>query len=375
MEEVRKSKTNQAVIHITHDLTLRAYKLWLLLLQNYRYSYLQNIKPSVEGFCKIEREELDAIFGYRLEEPVLNELLTALSTTLIKLNYFRKDRGKVVHGIPLSSEWQITSTHVFYLLPPAIMEVMQRNEIYQLINWEIVNSFNNAPDVYLYLLCADYRNANKLASRTPNMTIQEFREYFGVKELEYLEFKDLNKYMIKGPISRINGNERCDITIEPEYIKAGRKVTGLFFNTIAKAIINRPVIEAPQPALEAPQPEDCFAGALVRISKANKAKYLQHLTPDDVKRCITVANNYLAKMKKSSKKVQSLGAVYATAFDANWGAELVEAQKVEQEKEQAKKANELRVKMSNLHAEIEAVKRMNEMNRKIGVPEIPLPKE
>ena len=61
------------------------------------------------------------------------------------------------------------------------------------------------------------------------MAIPVFREYMGLKENEYSAFKDLNKFVISGPIKKINVSKLADIEIEVDFTKESRRVVGLQF--------------------------------------------------------------------------------------------------------------------------------------------------
>ena len=51
----------------------------------------------------------------------------------------------------------------------------------------------------------------------------------GLNETEYSAFKDLNKFVISGPIKKINKSNLSDIEIEVSLSKEGRRVVGVQF--------------------------------------------------------------------------------------------------------------------------------------------------
>ena len=64
-------KTSQAVVHISHSITLRQYKYWILLLHFYRESYKENTIASHDVLCRVPIAKLAEYLGY---EPVKAEL-------------------------------------------------------------------------------------------------------------------------------------------------------------------------------------------------------------------------------------------------------------------------------------------------------------
>jgi plasmid replication initiation protein len=109
--------------------------------------------------------------------------------------------------------------------------------MFSLINLEIFNHFTGKYEAIIYKLCKDYIGI----SRTPNMTLKQFREYMGIRVSEYAEFKKLNARVISEPVHKINQSEVSDILVFPEFQREGRKVVGLYFRTQYKLQTSLPL--------------------------------------------------------------------------------------------------------------------------------------
>lgn len=88
----------------------------------------------------------------------------------------------------------------------ALNSVDQTDSIFHLLNWSVFSTFSGKHEANLYKLCKDYVGVR----RTPQFTMEKFREYMGIGAREYPEFKALNRYVIADPIKRINESSISD---------------------------------------------------------------------------------------------------------------------------------------------------------------------
>ncbi|MBK9952943.1 MAG: replication initiation protein [Candidatus Competibacteraceae bacterium] len=160
-------------------------------------------------------------------EPVKDELkidFEGLRKEPILINYLEKDGTPVMHGMGFISEWKISSKTVRFRIPSFLEDVMkgldEPKAIFQLLNWQIFNHFSGKYEAIIYKLCRDYSGVK----RTPYMTLQEFRDYIGIKPKEYSEFMRLNQFVISGSCKKINQSDVSDIKVYPEFKREGRKV-------------------------------------------------------------------------------------------------------------------------------------------------------
>lgn len=164
--------------------------------------------------------------------------------------------------------------------------------------------------------------------RTPKFTIEKYREYMGIAENEYKEFKELNRWVIKKPLAELKKSPICDIAIEVEFEKTGRYVTGLQFKVT-------PVGNAlPMPEV---LPEvDCtaFKGALVEIPDTDKKKYLEKFSQEEIAASITRANIYIEDLNAKGSVIKH-NSIYHKAITENWGLAQLEEEKLKKAAEEA----------------------------------------
>ncbi len=314
-------KTPQSIVHIKHTVSLRQYKYWVLLLRFYRDFFELKEEPDSKGFYSVPIAKISDYMGYEPMKAELKADFEALRKEPIIINFLDKDGKKATQGMGFISEWKITSKTIAFKIPSFLEEVMRgENEatrIFQLLNWSIFNSFNGKYEAIIYKLCKDYIGIG----RTPYMTVEEYREYIGIKENEYSLFKKLNVWTITNPIISINKNEISDITVSVEYKRTGRKVDGLYFK--AK---ERKQTSLPFPEFE---PHKAFAFAKVAISIQDQHKYLEAMPPEEIEATIQRANEYGDSIKAKGQKVQ-MGSIYHKAFLDRWGVQYLEQHQAEQ---------------------------------------------
>ena len=316
-------KTPQELVHIKHKITLRQYKYWILILKSYREAYEGGSKDAAGGFNYMPMARLTEHLGYEPNKAELRADLEALRKEAIIYNVLGKDGKAAQRGAGFISEWEVSANWIGFKLPDFLMQCVERldlkNAIFQQLNWNIFNSFSGKYEAILYKLCKDYVGVQ----RTPYMTIEVFREYMGLRESEYAEFKDLNKFVISGPIRKINESELSDIEIALETDKKGRRVVGLQFFVKQKHQMDLGLGDDP-----------AFAAARVTISLAQQRKYLEERDPAEIALAIERANLYADEQQRKGNAV-NLGAIYQTAITQGWGEELkarLEAEALAREK-------------------------------------------
>ena len=302
-------KTPQELVHIKHKITLRQYKYWILIIKSYREAYEGGTRDGVGNFTYMPMARLTEHLGYEPNKAELRADLEALRKEAIIYNVLGKDGKAAQRGAGFISEWEVSANWIGFKLPDFLMQCIERldlkNAIFQQLNWNIFNSFSGKYEAILYKLCKDYVGVQ----RTPYMTIEVFREYMGLRENEYAEFKDLNKFVISGPIRKINESDLSDIEIVLETDKKGRRVVGLQFIVHQKRQMNLGLGDDP-----------AFAAARVTISLTQQRKYLDEKDSAEVALAIERANLYADEQERKGNTV-NLGAIYQTAITQGWGVE------------------------------------------------------
>jgi len=233
------------------------------------------------------------------------------------------------------------------------------NSMFQMLNWSIFNSFSGKYEAIIYKLCKDYIGVGQ----TPYLTLNEFRDYIGLEPNEYEEFKVFNRYILSGPIKRINECEISDIIIEVAFRKESRKVIGLQFKMSKKKQTMLDFGDNP-----------AFFAAKTHISIEKQQKYLASYVADDISLSIERANIYAAELEKKGQQVD-FGGLYHKAITENWGKDYAEKLRIAEEtnqnkikkvKSQQKIAIEESKKISD---EIELKKQANELIEALSLEE------
>jgi plasmid replication initiation protein len=314
-------KTPQSIVHIKHTVSLRQYKYWVLLLRFYREFFELGEEPDSKGFYSVSIAKIGDYMGYEPMKAELKADFEALRREPIIINSLDKDGKKATHGMGFISEWKITSKTVAFKIPSFLEEVMrgehEASRIFQLLNWNIFNSFNGKYEAIIYKLCKDYIGIR----RTPYMTIADYRDYIGLKENEYIQFFELNRWTITNPIKAINKNEMSDITVSVEYKRTGRKVDGLYFKATEKKQTSLPFPEF--------EPNKAFAFAKAAISIQDQNKYLETMLPEEIQATIQRANEYAENLKAKGQKAH-MGGIYHLAFSERWGVQYLAQHEAEQ---------------------------------------------
>lgn len=324
------TKTPQEFVHIKHSISARQYKYWFLLLKTYKELLENGAEKDEKGFYSVSLSHITSLMGY---EPVKKELkadLEALRQQPIIINYLEKDGKPVTHGMGFISEWKVTSTKIAFKLPSFVEDVLkgdlEAQKMFLLMNWDIFNSFGGKYEAIIYKLCKDYMGVG----RTPYFTVEEYRDYIGLKENEYKQFFRLNEWTLSKPIKNINDSEMSDILVKVILEKKGVKVIGLHFEMQYKP--TTPVLEITQI-----EPNPAFKKSLITIPINKQLEYLKQFSEEQIKAIINRANDYIEKLQADGKKA-SVGAIYNKAFAESWGLDNWEAeQKAKAEEEERKR--------------------------------------
>lgn len=338
-------KAPQSVVHIKHSITLRQYKIWLVILQKYREFYEAGGQLDEEGYYHFQKSELDELIGYETTKTDIRRDLIALRKEDIILSVTEKGGEKAEEFNGFISRARLTSKTIAVEIPFFLKKVMegldQPRAMFQLLNWQIFNHFSGKYEAVIYKLCRDYIGAKN----TPYMTINEFREYMGLKKEEYPEFKNLNYFVINKPVDKINKSEVSDISVTVHLKKAGKTVTGLYFQVARKSQTSIPFPELEQ--------NPAFRFAKVHIEVIAQTEYLALRSPQDIELCIERANEY-GEGETAKGKEPNYGALYRKAINEGWHTSYAD----KKAKKEALEAQKIKAaQLANAAAQTEAQKK------------------
>ena len=321
-------KTPQSLIHIKHSISLLEYKIWFLLLQDLKDQIESDTPIFSGGFRFVSMDSIAEMLGYPPSKKDLWECMRSLKNQDLAINFLQKDKSTVKYGAGFISEWTISSNRIGYKFPLFLEMVMsgddEAKKIFQILNWNIFNSFSGKYEAIIYKLCKDYIGVG----RTPYMTVEKYREYIGLQENEYQPFFKLNEWTITRPIKSINHSELSDISVSVEYHRNGRKVEGLYFIAEEKRQMTIPFPEF--------KPHSAFALAKVSISAQDQASFLERYTSEQIQASIERANEYCEDLERQGKPA-NYGGIYTKAIEDNWGVQHQERKALEEKKQVSKK--------------------------------------
>lgn len=152
------------------------------------------------------------------------------------------------------------------------------------------------------------------------MTVADFREYMGLVDGEYSEFKELNRWTISTPVKNINQSPISDISVDVAFAKQGRKVEELYFVVKPRyqELSLLPVVVESNPSACEP-----FLSAKVTVAQQDQQQYLQKFSPEHIRASIERANDYAADLAAKGKTI-NYGAIYKMAIEENWGKQYLQ---------------------------------------------------
>ena len=303
--------TPQSLVHIKHTINLQQIKYFYLLFEEMRLSVEHGIEPDTDGFYSMSMVRLSELIGYTPSKREVWADLEKLKNQTFAVNFLMKGGDTVKYGAGYIAEWAVSNSHIKFKFPSFFMSVAKNfiefKKLFLQLNWEIFNSLTGKYEAIIYKLCKDYLYSG--GKRTPNFTIDSFREYMGIKENEYQDFKALNRRCIAQPVKKINENILSDILVTANFIKTGKTITGLFFSAEHKSQQSLPI--------ETVEGDSPFRFARVPIPPSLQDKYLKSHTAEEATLCIEAANMWIDEKLKAGETVNH-GKAYRSALDNDW---------------------------------------------------------
>jgi plasmid replication initiation protein len=223
-------------IHIKNDISCLQRKAWNVLLHN-AYEELPN--PMVM-MHRIRVKDLMELIGFNSKNVnYLKDALENMVTTKLTWNII-DERGKKEWGVSAAlASAVISDGWCSYAYSPHLRAKLYNPEIYGLIDLDIQRKFSGSHALTLYENIARFRNI----FQTPVFSLGLFCDLMGISEnTSYLDFKILNRAVIKPAIKEINTVSDINIT-DVETLREKRKVVGVKFN-IAERVQSTLAIEA-----------------------------------------------------------------------------------------------------------------------------------
>jgi len=213
---------HSAAIQISNKLTLLQRRLYNILLGNAyaELPYADTHSVDVDDICET--------LCYKSKNiQHLKTSFKGLMTTVVEWNILGKDGKEDWKASTLLADAGLTNGVFTYSYSPYLREKLYNPEYYAKISLSLQNDFKSTHSLALYELLLDYYDHRKPISRSPYITISEFRELLGIAPGMYKLFKVLKRDIINKALFEIN--EVSDIEAEVIFKRVGRSIGKMQF--------------------------------------------------------------------------------------------------------------------------------------------------
>ncbi len=220
----RMLKKHVGAIHVKGRLTLLQRKLSNVLLLN---AYDELPDPARLEHA-IRLRTLAEVAGFNSNDhQLLREALEALVDLKIKWNVLDAD-GEEEWGVSTFLAQAVIRGGVCrYAYAPDLRKRLFSPEVYARINLAVQERFGSGYALALYENCVRFRKVGT----TGWIPIEQWRDLLGVEDGQFVEFKYLNREVLKPAVAEIN--RYSDIVVEMEVKREKRRVVALKF-TVAE---------------------------------------------------------------------------------------------------------------------------------------------
>lgn len=212
-------KTASEAIQITHRVSLRQYKYWLILLKHAQ----SDITNRAIALHRVPLSVINELIGYVPSRAELKADITKLQATQVEWNIFGKNKEEEWGVCSLLASGRITKTDVVYQFAEELKDKLLNPRMFAILNMQMLNRFSSKYELLIYILCKDFLNVKG----PKEIPLHDYRKYLGIDDSEYTDFKRLSTRAIKEPIAEIN--KVSDIIVDYEYTRENRKVVGIKF--------------------------------------------------------------------------------------------------------------------------------------------------
>jgi len=184
-----------------------------------------NDLPTTDVYS-MQIDELTDTLGFDSKNiDYIKNSLRALSRVEVEWDILWKDKKIDWWVMNLLVEPRIQGNTIYYSFWPQLRERLYSPEMYINIKLTMQNKFDSKYTLVFYELCVDYLDKKRKEWETPFMNIVTFRSLLWLWEDEYIEFKNLNRDIIKRATKEIN--EKTDLYIEFAFKKIGRSISDI----------------------------------------------------------------------------------------------------------------------------------------------------
>lgn len=210
---------------INNNIGILKLKCWIKLLQHSRDNFfeLQNFDDS---FSMDYATLKNALHGHTINKQIIKKQLTELASTHLNglFNSKLKD-GQFIESLVLKENG------FEYKLPKTVLKILinPNDSFHVTLKQEDICKLNTKYTLLIYLLTLFSQNRDLI------LPISDFKNYFGLSQCQYHEFKHLHKSCIKTPLTKLNQL----ISIEPTQfgvIRKNKKIIALRLSNVPQPV-------------------------------------------------------------------------------------------------------------------------------------------
>lgn len=205
--------------------TLVRHKSWLILVANAYRELLTEDEHTISFHTLASRLKWDGASIKRLKSDI-----EALAQTTVRFNMFEADDDDdwlSIHQL-IAEAVDDGQGNIRYSFPPRLRRKLADPAVFSLLALDALHIFGSKYSLALYLALNQFEREGK----TPQISVNGYRQLMGVGDDEYTEFKRLKPRVITEPLAEVCA--KSDLDAEVILLKEGKNVTKIQFVNIRR---------------------------------------------------------------------------------------------------------------------------------------------
>lgn len=205
--------------------TLVRHKSWLILVANAYRELLTEDEHTISFHTLASRLKWDGASIKRLKSDI-----EALAQTTVRFNMFEADDDDdwlSIHQL-IAEAVDDGQGNIRYSFPPRLRRKLADPAVFSLLALDALHIFGSKYSLALYLALNQFEREGK----TPQISVNGYRQLMGVGDDEYTEFKRLKPRVITEPLAEVCA--KSDLDAEVMLLKEGKNVTKIQFVNIRR---------------------------------------------------------------------------------------------------------------------------------------------
>jgi len=192
-------------------------------------------KDPLKTRFEIQLAEVKRLFGIEKDKNNLRlkKQIKKLMSLVAEYNILEKDKEIEWGAFSILPFVVIQNGKIIFEIPTPVKEAfLKKGGVFGKIDLVIIRDLNSKYSVILYELLKDYQNV-----QIPKMTIEKFRELFGLENKYTDNFNNLKRWVLDVAIKELNENPNIEWNVSYKLFKSGgNKYTHIKFIKIPKPL-------------------------------------------------------------------------------------------------------------------------------------------